>query len=123
MLIFLEVVFWELWENLSMIRKRVPGFALVFVCLLAKAQAPPSSVAASTYIDAGGAKVWFEECGSASLPRPAVVLVPDGLSHCPTLEDAWGPPRPEDQILRPAPRGCVRAQTARSPFVSPDALL
>ncbi len=81
MLIFLEVVFWELWENLSMIRKRVPGFALVFVCLLAKAQAPPSSVAASTYIDAGGAKVWFEECGSASLPRPAVVLLHDGLVH------------------------------------------
>ena len=122
MLIFLEVVFWELWENLSMIRKRVPGFALVFVCLLAKAQAPPSSVAASTYIDAGGAKVWFEECGSASLPRPAVVLLHDGLVHSITWDDVWTPLCAKYHVVRYDRRGYGRSEPAKTPFVPEDDL-
>ena len=62
-----------------MIRKMVSGLALLLVCTLPKAQTSASPAIGGEYVDVGGSKIWYEECGS-SASEPAVVLLHDGGS-------------------------------------------
>ena len=47
---------------------------------LCSAQEAPDVKAAGSYVDVGGAKLWYEECGPAN-SGAAVVLLHDGLVH------------------------------------------
>jgi hypothetical protein len=98
-------------ENLRMIRKMVFGLALLLVCTLPKAQASESPAIGGEYVDVGGSKIWYEECGS-SAPGPAVVLRHDGLVHAITWDDVWAPFCSRYHVLRYDRRGYGRSEPA-----------
>src|SRR6202047_262542 len=105
-------------ENLCMICKMVSGLVLLFVCTLPKAQTSTSPAIGGGYVDVGGSKIWYEECGS-SPPGPTVVLLHDGLVHSITWDDVWGPLCSRYHVLRYDRRGYGRSEPAKTPFV-PD---
>ena len=91
-------------ENLCMIRKMISGLTLLLVCTLCKAQTSTSTAIGSGYVDVGDSKIWYEECGS-STPKPAVVLLHDGLMHSITWDDVWAPLCSKYHVLRYDRRG------------------
>ena len=82
-----------------MIRKMAFALTLLLVCTLPKAQTSTSTATGGEYVDVGGSKIWYEECGS-SAPRPAVVLLHDGLVHSITWDDVWAPLCSRYHVLR-----------------------
>ena len=104
-----------------MIRKMISGLTLLLVCTLCKAQTSTSTAIGSGYVDVGDSKIWYEECGS-SAPRPAVVLLHDGLIHSITWDDVWAPLCSKYHVLRYDRRGYGRSEPAKTPFVPEDDL-
>ena len=59
----------------------------------AGAQTIPSSTPVGNFLDIGGVKLWYEECGAANLSAAGVVLLHDGLVHSITSR-IWDPSTP-----------------------------
>ncbi len=104
-----------------MIRKMISGLTLLLVCTLCKAQTSTSTAIGSGYVDVGDSKIWYEECGS-STPKPAVVLLHDGLMHSITWDDVWAPLCSKYHVLRYDRRGYGRSEPAKTPFIPEDDL-
>lgn len=102
--------------------KLVFGCTLLLICTLAKTQTATSSAAASNYMDEGGVRIWYEECGSAGLPGRAVVLLHDGLVHSITWDDVWAPLCAKYHVVRYDRRGYGRSQPAKAAFTPEDDL-
>lgn len=104
-----------------MIRKVVFAFALLLTYSPPKAQTSASPATGGEYVDVGGSKIWYEECGS-SAPGRAVVLLHDGLVHSITWDDVWAPLCSRYHVLRYDRRGYGRSEPAKTPFVPEDDL-
>jgi pimeloyl-ACP methyl ester carboxylesterase len=104
-----------------MTREMVFGFALLIAFTPFHAQASNSSTSGGEYIDVGGSKIWYQECGS-STPGPGVVLLHDGLVHSITWDDIWTPLCSKYHVLRYDRRGYGRSQPAKTRFVPEDDL-
>ena len=104
-----------------MAREMVFGFALLIAFAPFHAQASNSSMSGGEYIDVGGSKIWYEECGS-STPGPGVVLLHDGLVHSITWDDIWTPLCSKYHVLRYDRRVYGRSQPAKTRFVPEDDL-
>ena len=87
--------------------------ALLWFALGAAAQTTPvAGGAGSGYIDAGGSKLYFEECGSG----PGVVLLHDGLLHSVTWDEVWPALCSKYHVVRYDRRGYGRSEAAKAPF-------
>jgi 3-oxoadipate enol-lactonase len=101
--------------------------ALVGMVLLALCAAPEDQTAAipgdaTGFIDVGGAKLWYEECGAHSPSEPDVVLLHDGLVHSITWDRVWVPFCAKYHVMRYDRRGYGRSEAAKAPFVPEDDL-
>lgn len=103
-------------------RRLCSSFTVLLICGLLKAQTSAPPAPGVTYIELGGSKIWYEECGSASLPGPAVVLLHDGLVHSITWDDVWGALCAKYHVVRYDRRGYGRSEPAKAPFVPEDDL-
>src|ERR1022692_111471 len=91
-------------------------FALL--CSLYGDQANVAPASAGGYIEVGSAKVWYEECGSAS--SLGVVLLHDGLLHSVTWDGVWPSLCAKYHVVRYDRRGYGRSEPAKTPFVPED---
>ncbi len=105
-----------------MTRKLVFGFAIFLLCALSEAQTGVSPGAAGNYLDVGGSKIWYEECGAAGKAGTAVVLLHDGLMHSITWDDVWAPLCDRYHVLRYDRRGYGRSAAAKAAHVPEDDL-
>ena len=92
--------------------------ALLLVPMASRAETQPTS---SNYLDVGGVKLWYEECGSQN--SPAVVLLHDGLLQSITWDGVWPALCAKYHVVRYDRRGYGRSETAKAPFVPEDDLL
>jgi pimeloyl-ACP methyl ester carboxylesterase len=99
----------------------VSGLVLLFVCPLPKAQTSITPAMGGEYVDVGGSKIWYEECGPIA-PGPTVVLLHDGLVHSITWDAVWAPLCSRYHVLRYDRRGYGRSEPAKTPFVPEDDL-
>jgi 3-oxoadipate enol-lactonase len=97
------------------------GIVLLIVFVPTHGQASSSSEIGGEYVDVGGSKIWYEECGS-NIPGPGVVLLHDGLVHSITWDDVWAPLCSKYHVLRYDRRGYGRSQPAKAWFVPEDDL-
>jgi 3-oxoadipate enol-lactonase len=95
-------------------------FVLLLACALCGAQTNAVSGPTGNYLDVGGAKLWYEDCGSHS--QPAVVLLHDGLVHSVTWDRVWAPLCAKYHVVRYDRRGYGRSEPAKAPFVPEDDL-
>jgi len=100
-------------------RRLSSSVTVLFLCGLLQAQTATPTAAGGNYLELGGSKVWYEECGSAG---PAVVLLHDGLVHSITWDDVWGPLCARYHVMRYDRRGYGRSAAAKAPFVPEDDL-
>jgi pimeloyl-ACP methyl ester carboxylesterase len=105
-----------------MIREIASGIALLIVFALPHGQASTSIAIGGEYVDVGGSKIWYEECGSRTT-GPGVVLLHDGLVHSVTWDDVWAPLCSKYHVLRYDRRGYGRSEPAKTSFVPEDDLL
>jgi 3-oxoadipate enol-lactonase len=77
--------------------------------------AQSSTAAAGSFVDVGGAKIWYEECGADS-GGPNVVLLHDGLVHSVTWDAVWGPLCAKYRVVRYDRRGYGRSESAATVF-------
>ena len=105
-----------------MIREITSGIAVLIVLALLHGLASASRAIGGEYVDVGGSKIWYEECGS-STTGPGVVLLHDGLAHSITWDDVWAPLCLKYHVLRYDRRGYGRSEPAKTPFVPEDDLL
>ena len=75
-----------------------------------------------SFIDIGGVKLWYEECGSANSSGPGVVLLHDGLVHSITWDGVWAPLCAKYHVVRYDRRGYGRSDPATAPFVPEEDL-
>jgi 3-oxoadipate enol-lactonase len=108
---------------------KILGVMLLLVCPLSETQTigSPSPGQArdaepsGTYIEVGGVKLWYEECGSG-LPGPGVVLLHDGLVDSITWDGVWAPFCAKYHVVRYDRRGYGRSETTKAPFVPEEDL-
>jgi pimeloyl-ACP methyl ester carboxylesterase len=101
-----------------MIRRLPSASILLLVCVFSSAQTTP---APGTYLDVGGVKLWYEECGLQN--SHAVVLLHDGLLHSITWDGIWPSLCAKYHVVRYDRRGYGRSEPAKTPFVPEDDLL
>lgn len=87
---------------------------------------PPENVPAAAsvtgqYMDRGGGKLYYEECGSGHAIN--VVLLHDGLLHSVSWDGVWQPLCAQYHVLRYDRRGYGRSAAAIAPYVPEDDLL
>jgi 3-oxoadipate enol-lactonase len=110
----------EIVEILRMICKLL---CLMFLLTCAVAgQTIPSPVPAGSFIDIGGVKLWYEECGPANSSAPGVVLLHDGLVHSITWDGVWPPLCAKYHVVRYDRRGYGRSDPATAPFAPEEDL-
>lgn len=98
----------------------IPTRALATLVLLTSA----SCIAAGSqgnFLDVGGAKLWYEECGDTN--SLAVVLLHDGLVHSITWNGVWVPLCAKYHVVRYDRRGYGRSDPTKTRFVPEDDLL
>jgi 3-oxoadipate enol-lactonase len=105
-----------------MIREMVLGVTLLVHSPNLKGQVPSSIANSGVYVDVGGSKVWYEECGSA-IPGPGVVLLHDGLVHSVTWDGIWQQLCSKYHVVRYDRRGYGRSEPAKNAFVPENDLL
>lgn len=71
------------------------------------------------FLDVGGAKLWYEECGSTN-SKASLVLLHDGLIHSVTWDDEWTKLCSEYHVVRYDRRGYGRSEASQSTFVPED---
>lgn len=86
---------------------------------MAEAKSPSPDQQASGYLDAGGAKIYYETRGSG----PAIVLLHDGLLHAVSWDEVWPSVAARFQVIRYDRRGYGRSEPATRPFSSTTDLL
>jgi pimeloyl-ACP methyl ester carboxylesterase len=79
---------------------------------LIAAESTGQCVGKSDYVDVGGAKLHYEECGSG----PAVVLLHDGLLPSVSWDEVWQPLAAKYHVVRYDRRGYGRSDLATTPF-------
>jgi len=94
---------------------------LLLACTSSTAQTRPAQTTPDSFLDAGGAKLWYEVCGSQN--SPAVVLLHDGLLHSITWDGIWPSLCAKYHVVRYDRRGYGRSEPAKAPFVPEDDLL
>jgi pimeloyl-ACP methyl ester carboxylesterase len=105
-----------------MIREAVSGIALIFVLALPQSRASTPIATRGAYLDAGGSRIWYQECGS-STSATSVVLLHDGLTHSVTWDDVWQPLCSKYHVVRYDRRGYGRSEPSNASFVPEDDLL
>ena len=81
----------------------------------AKTAAAPATAAAGNFVDVGGGKIWYEECGADS-DGANVVLLHDGLVHSVTWDAVWAPLCAKYHVVRYDRRGYGRSESAATVF-------
>jgi pimeloyl-ACP methyl ester carboxylesterase len=71
--------------------------------------------ATGNFVDVGGAKIWYEECGDDS-GGANVVLLHDGLVHSVTWDAVWVPLCAKYHVVRYDRRGYGRSESAATVF-------
>lgn len=104
-----------------MIRKLLCVVSLL-MCAAAGAQTTPSSAPVGNFLDVGGVKLWYEECGAANLSAAGVVLLHDGLVHSVTWDGVWAALCAKYHVLRYDRRGYGRSGPSKDSFVPEDDL-
>jgi 3-oxoadipate enol-lactonase len=94
----------------------------LFTCVGVGAQTIPSSAPAGNFIDIGGVKLWYEECGSTNASGAGVVLLHDGLIHSITWDGVWAQLCAKYHVVRYDRRGYGRSDPATAPFVPEEDL-
>ena len=79
------------------------------------AAAPTTAAAAGNFLDVGGGKIWYEECG-AETGGANVVLLHDGLVHSVTWDAMWAPLCAKYHVVRYDRRGYGRSESAATVF-------
>ena len=90
---------------------------LLLSCLPIEAQSVGANTQFGSYIDVGGVKLWYEECGAPRKDTPSVVLLHDGLLHSVTWDGVWAPLCTKYHVLRYDRRGYGKSEPAKSQFV------
>ena len=103
-----------------MVRKFACAALLTCAACLSPIGAAPKP--GDNFVDVGGAKLWYEECGATNLPRPGVVLLHDGLVHSITWDGVWAPLCAKYHVVRYDRRGYGRSESAKASFVPEDDL-
>lgn len=75
---------------------------------------------AGTFLDLGGVKLWYQECGAAN--ATSVVLLHDGLLHSITWDGVWEPLCAKYHVVRYDRRGYGRSEPSKALFVPEDDL-
>jgi pimeloyl-ACP methyl ester carboxylesterase len=96
--------------------------AVLLTCTPCSAQIGTLPKSGNNFVDVGGAKLWYEECGAENLPRTAVILLHDGLVHSITWDGMWAPLCAKYHVVRYDRRGYGRSESAKAPFVPEDDL-
>src|SRR5271169_2613038 len=94
--------------------------ALLFASAFCSAQTT-SAATPGNYLDVGGVRLWYEECGSQN--APGVVLLHDGLLHSPTWDGIWPSLCAKYHVVRYDRRGYGRSEPAKAPFIPEGDLL
>src|ERR1700723_225980 len=74
-----------------------------------------TAAAVGNFLDVGGGKIWYEECG-ADTGGANVVLLHDGLVHSVTWEAMWEPLCAKYHLVRYDRRGYGRSESAATVF-------
>jgi len=98
-----------------MIRTLVCCTALVLTGLNCAAQSHDAGTTAGSYLDVGGAKIWYQQCGEPT-SSPGVVLLHDGLVNSITWDGVWTPLCAKYHVVRYDRRGYGRSDPAKSQF-------
>jgi 3-oxoadipate enol-lactonase len=101
-----------------MIRRLFSAVVLLLACAFSTAQIAPS---ADRYLDVGGAKLWYEDCGTQN--TLAVVLLHDGLLHSVTWDGIWPSLCAKYHVVRYDRRGYGRSGSTKASFVPEEDLL
>ena len=80
-----------------------------------------STTEAGHYVDMGGAKLWYEECGATN-SKASLVLLHDGLIHSVTWDDEWPLLCAKYHVVRYDRRGYGRSDASKAHFVPEDDL-
>jgi pimeloyl-ACP methyl ester carboxylesterase len=80
--------------------------------------APSTNRPSGSYLDVGGTKLYYEECGAGT----AVVLLHDGLIHSVTWDEIWAPLCARYHVIRYDRRGYGRSVAAKEPFAPEEDL-
>ena len=80
-----------------------------------------SDAAGGNFLDVGGVKIWYQECGATN--PTAVVLLHDGLLHSITWDQVWSPLCAKYHVVRYDRRGYGRSEPSKTPFVPEDDLV
>jgi 3-oxoadipate enol-lactonase len=94
----------------------------LLICSTANSQTIPSATPAGNFVDVGGVKLWYEECGAANSDGAGVVLLHDGLLHSITWDGVWASLCTKYHVLRYDRRGYGKSQPTKAPFVAEDDL-
>ncbi len=84
----------------------------------AYSQKPAPIEKRSGYLDVGGSKIYYEECGTGA----AVVLLHDGLLHSATWDAEWDPLCRKYHAVRYDRRGYGKSDLPKSPFAPTEDL-
>jgi 3-oxoadipate enol-lactonase len=106
----------------GMICKCLSAVILLVACTFSSAQTTTAPTA-DHYLDVGGIKLWYEECGSGNSSGPGVVLLHDGLLHSVTWDGVWPPLCAKYHVVRYDRRGYGRSEPAKAKFVPEDDVL
>jgi hypothetical protein len=80
--------------------------------LATEVDSPGTDKQASSYLDVGGSKIYYETRGSG----PAIVLLHDGLLSAVTWDDVWEPLAARHQVIRYDRRGYGRSELPTSSY-------
>lgn len=82
--------------------------------------AADQTVSSGNFLDVGGIKLWYQDCGSQN--KPSVVLLHDGLVHSIAWDGVWVPLCAKYHVVRYDRRGYGRSDPIKAPFVPVDDL-
>ena len=85
------------------------------------AQNEDAATAPASFLDVGGVKLWYQECGAAN--ANSVVLLHDGLLHSVTWDGVWEPLCAKYHLVRYDRRGYGRSEASKAPFIPEDDLV
>jgi 3-oxoadipate enol-lactonase len=101
---------------------RIPAAAFLLMVLLqtvASAQTPSPATPRGDYIDVGGSRLYYEECGSGP---DAVVLLHDGVVNSAVWDDVWPAFCKHFRTIRYDRRGYGRSPATKKPYYEADDL-